>query len=244
MKKQSSFKIWEGNSPYNNEPISAIVTGADGSSHNPKTGAMMQLWILPSNINPKDAIKTGEDTCVCGDCVLKPSTYKQTQCKNKTICYVAKRAFQAPRSVWQHNIHRPVELDTVTNIISSNHLPIRYGAYGDPAMIPEWEFKSIHVAACKNNKRKAHTAYTHQHNRKFAQWIKRYAMASVEHEIDGMIMRSLGWRTFRVTDGPEAGKDEIICPNFTHGIQCINCGLCNGRVSESDNRKSITIPRH
>src|SRR5262245_58553261 len=60
--------VWRGTSYFTNEPIVAIITGLTGDSSNPKTGGMAQLWIIPSNMSPFEAVKTGADRSVCGDC--------------------------------------------------------------------------------------------------------------------------------------------------------------------------------
>lgn len=244
MRKQTSFKIWQGPSAYNGEEIACILTNTNGSSKNPKTGPMIQSWILPVKMDPKDAIqKNNGDACCCGDCPLKPS---KAGFKKYDSCYVGRRVFQAPRNVWLGSIKRPVELDKgIISLVQSSH-QIRYGSYGDIAMIPKDIFEIIHTSVLKDRKVKTHTAYTHQHKKAFAYWTRRYAMASIENKCDGQLFRSFGWRTFRVAskDNLELDKDEIICPNITRGTQCIDCGLCDGKRHDNDNRKSIIIPAH
>ena len=113
MKKklsQSSFRIWEGKSKFDGKPISAIVTGVDGSSKNPKTGRMAQMWILNSVAPPYDAVKAGDDSCVCGDCDLKPSVVKSSI----RPCYVGRVAWKAPNSVWKHNIFQTVQIKRIS----------------------------------------------------------------------------------------------------------------------------------
>jgi len=54
-----------------------------------------------------------------------------------------------------------------------------------------------------------------------------------------------GWRTFRVTpwNALDLQRGEIECPADSRGVQCIDCGLCDGsRVG--DKRKSIAIKAH
>lgn len=239
--RQTSFKLWEGSSAFNGEQISLIITGLNGNSKNPKTGKMIQSWIVPTEINPRDTLRRPDlSRCVCGDCNLKPNTGLPF----KESCYVMRVAFNAPRSVWSSNISRPVELGQSLSAIEESKLPFRWGAVGDPAMLPQEIFKLVQNTVNKNIARKFYTAYTHQHMHGFAYWIRRYAMASVENEWDGKLFRAFGFRTFRITSGPQAGPDELVCPNYTHNIPCIKCGLCNGKVDENDNRKSITIPRH
>lgn len=47
-----------------------IATGFERSSENPKTGNMIQVWILARHVSPSDAVRTGLDAIVCGDCPL------------------------------------------------------------------------------------------------------------------------------------------------------------------------------
>jgi hypothetical protein len=241
MSKYTSYKIWEGASPYNGDLISCILTGLNGNSLNPKTGAMIQGWIVPTKTAPHIDLK-GKGRCdsICGECPLKP----KIGAKNGNACYVLRRAYQAPRAAWSANIHKPIELNKALKAIERNPLPIRWGASGDPAMLPQELFEEVTFLIKKKIPAKSFTAYTHQHKHAFAYWSREYAMASVENEWDGKFFRAMGFRTFRITDGPQAGKDEIVCPNYTHGIKCVDCGLCNGNYSDKDKRKSITIPRH
>lgn len=240
IKTQSSVKIWEGKSPYNNSNIMAILTGLNKPSKNPKTGSMIQLWILQKDEPPHKAIKyEGGDEGICGDCILSPYRSKRARQNGHDIpsCYVGRRAFQAPYSVWRYNKNKPVELNKAIKSIKNSTLPIRYGAYGDPAMLPESLLSKLYKAAAIG-----HTAYTHQAHQSWAQWLKPYAMASVSSKYDAKIYQALGWRTFRIGKDPE--PNEIICPNYTHNIQCIKCKLCDGKRGSDDKRKNIVIPAH
>ncbi len=246
--RQSSFKLWEGKSPYDGSEIMAVITNLLRPSKNPKTGPMSQLWILPKNEEPWKAIKReGGDDCICGDCIYAPLRAKRARANGHNIpsCYVGRKAFQAPSRVWSSMNGSPIQLYKALEAIEASGLPVRYGAYGDPAMLPGWIVKLVHDSALKATQgKRVHTAYTHQPHRGWAGHLKTLAMASVNNACDGEIYRALGWRTFRVTEKPEAAPGEIICPNFTKGIQCIACGLCDGVRGTNDNRKSITIPKH
>ncbi|KKM65521.1 hypothetical protein LCGC14_1490400 [marine sediment metagenome] len=244
--KQSSFKLWEDKSPYDGSEIVAIITNLFSPSKNPKTGPMSQLWILPKNEVPWQAIKTEDgDDGVCGDCIYAPKRAKRAKANGHKIpsCYVARRGWQAPSSVWKAYINKPIQLKDGLKAIEQNNMPIRFGAYGDIGMLPSDLVDRIY-SVINTHTAYTHTAYTHQYNRVWASWTKAYAMASVNNKYDGKLFRELNWRTFRVTERPEAGLNEIICPNYTHGTQCIDCGLCNGSYGPDDKRKSITIPAH
>ena len=238
---QTSFKVWSGESPFNGKPISAILTNIYRKSKNVKIGDMLQLWILSSELSPVKARALPEgDESVCGDCCLKPSNAASF----KESCYVARRAFQAPGQVWRHNMGLEVDMRSALDRVRQIGKPIRYGGYGDAAMIPQDVFESILSAVQESRGKKTHTAYTHQHNSSFAGWIKDFAMASTHSLEESEEMWDRGWRTFRITDGPNASQHEIICPAFTKGLTCDNCCLCDGKRGCADNRKSITIPRH
>ena len=86
----SSRKIWEGPSAYDGKPIMAVVT--EGSS-NRKTGNVDTLWILPAEVDPNAAVKTGEDAAICGDC---PHRREHGELGD---CYVL--PFQAPLGIWR-----------------------------------------------------------------------------------------------------------------------------------------------
>ena len=66
-------------------------------------------------------------------------------------------------------------------------------------------------------------------------------MARVDSIEEAKIAQSKGWRTFRVTkDETVLMENEIICPNYTRDVQCIDCRLCSG----AGNMKNIVITVH
>lgn len=77
--------LYEGKSMIDGKPIVAIANRITDVSDNTKTGAMVQTWIMRSDVNPVDALKSGEDESVCGDCKHRPA--------NSGACYV--KVFQA-----------------------------------------------------------------------------------------------------------------------------------------------------
>jgi len=64
--------IYKGPSSFNGAPIVAIVTGLGKPSANPKTGEMLQLWIMPADQSPRESVTTGANRAVCGDCIHIP----------------------------------------------------------------------------------------------------------------------------------------------------------------------------
>ena len=57
--KQKGFVLYDGASVLDGAPIVVIATL---ETSNAKTGAMVQTWILRSDIEPHQAIKTGDDS--------------------------------------------------------------------------------------------------------------------------------------------------------------------------------------
>ena len=114
---------------------------------------------------------------------------------------------------------------------------LRLGGYGDPAMVPE------EVVTTLVNLYDGWLGYTHQWKRRWASWSKRYGMASVDSIEEAQLAMKKGWRTFRVDYEGEIAKGEIVCPNTTVGVQCVDCLLCDG-ARPGDKRKSIVILAH
>jgi len=223
----SGFVLYEGKS--NLDPSQNIIAIITTSSANRKVGNMMQLWILNRDVNPLTASKEGKDNAVCGECSLRQSL--------GGACYVV--LFQAPYAVWkswQKGNYPYLEIDNYHKYF--NGAKIRFGAYGDPAALPIHILASL-KALCANN-----TSYTHQWQEKASQGLKTLSMASVDNEREAKKAVKMGWRYFRVAK-PEDNllKNEIICPNVTHKVSCVDCGLCNG-AKPNDNRKNIVIPVH
>ena len=203
--KTKGYVVYEGPSAINGKPIVAILTL---KSNNVKTGNMAQLWIMARDTAPHIAKKEGKDDAVCGDCPIKKE------------CYVL--TFQGPLSVWnayQRGSYKDYQFgkDSIVN------LSIRFGAYGDPAALPQWLIKNI-ADNCKD-----FTGYTHQWDKPGFNFLNNYFMASVESVSQHIYAQSLGFRTFRIkSQSMPIGDSEIECPADSKGLQCIDCMLCNG----------------
>jgi hypothetical protein len=215
---KNSFPIYRNK----RKDILAVITE---KSTNRKIGDMAQVSVLVDSISPIEALQ-GKDSKICGDCPLRPS--------KQGGCYVTVARFA--QAVW-----RSVKgLDAVTTWATTK--PVRLGAYGDPAMLP------IKLLAKLTQGRK-HTGYTHQW-RKVAPTYARYLMASIDKlsgNVDTQIKqaKAKGYRYFRVSDdGQDLRKGEILCPNYSHGVSCADCLLCDGSHGKKDKRKNIVIPVH
>ncbi len=72
LRASNGVTLYRGPSALDGSPIVAIATGIKRPSANAKTGAMVQVWILPDNgENPLESVRSGEDASVCGDCPLR-----------------------------------------------------------------------------------------------------------------------------------------------------------------------------
>jgi len=212
------FVLCEFNSPLDNKPLVAILTL---DSDNRKTGNMCQVWIMLRDINPVEAIETGDDYAICGNCI-----HRKNNVTKKRSCYV--NVGQSPNSIWKA-YKRGRYPDALDNIDAVGKMlkgrSIRWGAYGDPALIPFPIFETFNDMAV------THTGYTHQWKEKSSQIYKKYFQASCDGFQDYLDATAHGWRTFSVL--PVGVKDNSFgkqCPATVDNsmAQCITCKLCDG----------------
>ena len=190
---------------------------------NKKTGAMVQVYYLRTDMNPQDAISQGLDKSICGDC---PLSWAQAK-KGEPRCYVL--PFHAPSRVFEQwkagkyphlDALKPKQRQAVMAIF--NTVPIRLGAYGDPACDPD-TLKTLVKRKC--------TGYTHQW-RKFPH-LREWLMASIDSIDEYQEAKQLGFRTYRHTREQAMLDNEIQCPHDTHGVECVSCLLCSGNRDRS-----------
>jgi hypothetical protein len=207
-------------------PIVAIATM---NSRNAKTGNMVQVWILRKDMKPTDAVHSGADASICGECPHRGEIVNGRNVRRS--CYV--RVFHGPSSVYrafQRGRYEPLELSKVSRVFRSRF--VRLGAYGDPAALPAEVIDAI------LRKATGWTGYTHSWAKRpdLAQWC----MASCDTATDERNAMALGFRTFRVTAEPmpKLSKRHFVCPASEEAgkkLQCFECGACNGN---GDNRRS------
>lgn len=223
MKKPTGYTIFEGKSPITGDDIIAVITL---KSTNIKTGNMASMWILHKDLSPIEASKEGKDESICGMCPHRHNL--------GGACYVT--LFQAPLQVWKsyHKGNYP----KVNDMSIFEGMSVRFGAYGDPNVIP------IDILVQLKSVVKNSTSYTHQWKTESDnESLKAVSMASVDNKAEATLAIENGWRYFRVTnDISDINKaTEIVCPNTTKGIQCIDCGLCKGNTIKA---KNIVIEVH
>ena len=71
LQRPLGLVLYNGPSSLDGELIVVIATGFRRSTANPKTGDMIQTWILRSDVAPFSAIHSGGDESICGSCPLR-----------------------------------------------------------------------------------------------------------------------------------------------------------------------------
>lgn len=231
MTPHNGFIIYRGPSLLTGAPIAAV---AIVRSQNEKTGAAAQTHILPdSGERPTEALRSGGDEAVCGDCKHRPL-------KGGT-CYVVVR--QGPTKVWdalQRGLYPDFTAypDIVGEVLRGR--VIRLGSYGDPAAVPIKVWRDLTACAA------GWAGYTHQWRRPDAQPLRDLCMASVDSVAEMAAARLMGWRTFRVRlSHEELQRGEGVCPASAeagHKLTCSECRACNGLATER--RGGIAIQIH
>ena len=213
----------------------SVVIIATVKSRNRKIGNMVQIWILNRTESPLQSIKSGSDANVCLDCPLRGFKGK------KRICYVD--IGRAPSQIWakyQRGGYPLLAESEYARVFGGR--AVRFGAYGEPVLIPLPMVSTIASLAKKR------TGYTHQWRKPEFQAYRAFLMASCDSPADYARAHDMGWRTFR---GRAAGEPmlagEISCPASDEAgkrTQCDRCGLCDGSRGASDARKNIVILIH
>ena len=225
--------IYKGPSLLDGKPIVAIATW---SNRNTKTGAVLQTYILRSDINPLEASKTGEDFSICGDCTMRGEVTtdpERKQAKGRR-CYV--NLGQGVLIVYKsflRGIYPMANTQTGRNTLGHARF-VRVGTYGDPAAVPSFVWTQLLAEAT------TFTAYSHQSG-----WRPDIAMQSADNKAQAIAHWKAGRRTFRViADLGELDKaNEALCPASKEAgrrVQCTACKLCKG----SSLGKSIAIVEH
>lgn len=227
--------LYEGPSAIDGAPIAAIATRIDTASNNAKTGAMVQSFIIRSDVNPIAALKDGRDESICGDCPQRP--FKGGKC----YVDVSKSVYSVYGAFERQRYARP-GLDYDPALLPSLFAgsAFRLGTYGDPAAIPFQIWRAATLKAAKI------TGYSHQWRDPRFQAFALLCMASCESESDQLLASACGWRTFRAKRSKEIqAPNEIGCPAAKENGQrsnCAKCGLCSGNSSAS--KKDIVINLH
>lgn len=219
MANKNGIIVYEGNSLFDGKPIVVVITGFN-KTNNPKTGNMLQSFIVRSDMSAHKANSCGADFSICGNC------------KHRLwgTCYV--NVYQSPNNVSKAYMAGSYEKLSINNIHRFIGKNIRIGSYGDPASVPYEVWENL-LKYCKSA-----TGYSHLW-KNCDQRYKNVLMASVDNLKEMFNAHTMGWRTFRVclpNDIPT--NKEFICPASNEGgkkIQCTDCLLCSGKNSKAKN---------
>lgn len=212
-KFSNGFVIYEGSSMFDGQPIVVIVTGSRTPSSNPKTGLMLQTWIVRSDIHPMEALKSGDDFSICYNCDYRPDK----DGKNRA-CYVF---MPAVNNIWQE--YKLGNYGTVPNY--SLGLSARIGSYGDPTAVPieVWENLIKEVPFV--------TGYSYQWKNPKFQGFKRFCQASCHNEVEYQQAIALGWKAYVVRPiGAPVPMGAVQCPAKPYETTCASCKMCNGNT--------------
>lgn len=247
--------VWQGETKIRGAfgPVACILTGLRRPSTNEKTGAMLQTYYLRPDVHPVEAARptSGADAAICGDCPHRASADGPRSCYvnigtgvlalwsavfgRRNVADLTIERIQGEHAISRADAER---IQAATLGIITTGRTVRLGAYGDPASAP------VDLARMLVRRSDGWTGYTHQWRRAPA-W-KALTMASVETPDDAAEAHRRGWRTFRGVsdDTAEPIGSEIVCPAYTHGVTCSNCGLCSGTGNGRGKAPSIRIPFH
>ena len=113
---------------------------------------------------------------------------------------------------------------------------VRLGVIGEPSAMNKKQFEASRKFA--DDSGIPLLCYTHfRREGERREWLKGQSMASVDSLAEADEATAQGWRAAiklpasekeRVQYTP-AGDRAIVCPHQTRGIQCADCGLCDGR---------------
>jgi hypothetical protein len=241
VKAPNGYILYRGPSAIDGKPIVVIATGFAKQSANGKTGDMIQTWIIREDIAPNEAVKSGQDVSICGQCKFRPARKAEIEAMGEKYirCYV--KVWQAPLVVWKaykRGLY-PVASYADITALCENRM-VRFGSYGDPYAAPMalWEAMA--------SKALGWTGYSHQWRIAGAAWAK-LVMASADSLADMLEAHAKGYRTFRVTAKPfENVKGlETICPASKEKGALTDCATCRACMGTSGRaRVSIQIARH
>jgi len=216
--------VYDGPSHWDGGSIIVVVTGLWNRSNNPKTGDMLQTWILMKDVHPHEAVISGLDESICGHC-----PHRRDEAGHRS-CYVS---MNAPGQIWKaYHRGRYKYIDPEAAGYAVAGRKIRIGAYGDPAMVP------LDVWTNLISQSPLTTGYTHQWRTMSPKYAE-FCMASVDSAEEAAEAKALGYRTFRcITKDESLLSGELICPASEEAgklAKCEDCGLCSGSMSSRSN---------
>jgi hypothetical protein len=236
MPKILGYIAYEGPSEIDGRPIVVIVNKLNGSD-NAKTGAdLVQTFIIRSDVNPVDALKTGDDVSICGQCAHRPELASET---GDAPCYVnVGRSVRSVFEAYKRGRYVKASPGTLRRILAGRK--VRLGTYGDPAAAPVAMWQTITADAA------GIVGYSHQWQSigfDHAAWAP-LVMASADSIDEAAQANLYGMRVFRVSVGIDHQAGETTCPASAEGgkkATCDACMLCGGTSKAA---RDIVIADH
>ena len=235
MPKILGYVAYEGPSIIDGKPIVVIINKLDGSK-NAKTGAIVQSFIIRSDIDPVKALQTGADVSVCGQCEHRPVLARKS---GKPPCYV--QVAKSVLSVYSaYRRGRYVKADPATIAKALEGKIVRIGTYGDPFAAPVQMWTQITRYALGRR------GYTHQWDIPgfdVDAWAP-LVMASADTIDQAAKANLLGMRVFRVSQGIDVQAGEAMCPASKEAGQRTTCAKCTLCAGTSIKARDIVIADH
>jgi len=209
----------------NGQRFFVAASGIITRTQNRKTGDMIQIWIMLEDVNPVAAVVSGLDAAtICTGCPFASGNG----------CYV--NAGQAPLGIWQ-SFKRGLPTLTPKNYARIfGGRKVRFGAYGNPTLIPLAMVKAIAKVSA------GWTGYFHNWREMTPAKRKAYNqffMASTETESSLALAQALQMRVFHVS--PVQPANTVECLADSRGLTCAQCQLCQGWAKPA---KSVWINPH
>lgn len=200
---------------------------ATEKSGNRKIGNAIQIWIVPRNETVTESRRNGSDAKIqCKGCPLA----------SNHGCYVGSYYVDAiQKAAWAGKKPIAKNRQQIIDLVKGRF--VRFGAYGNPSLIPLSLVKLIADNAS------GWTGYFHDWQLMSFDKAKaygRYFMASCEPgNVDQAL--SMGLRVFATRPQSDPVPDGLVdCPS-SRGVQCADCKLCSGT---SKRARSVSIPVH
>lgn len=236
MKKPLGYIAYEGRSEIDGRPIVVIVNKLNGSD-NAKTGAdLVQTFIIRADVAPTDALKTGDDVSICGQCAHRPALASKT---GDAPCYVnVGRSVRSVFEAYKRGRYQKATPAQLRAVLAGRK--VRLGTYGDPAAAPVAMWQTITADAA------GVVGYSHQWqsvNFDHAAWAP-LVMASADNIDEAAQANLYGMRVFRVSVGVDKQTGETTCPASAEGgrkATCDTCMLCGGTSKAA---RDIVIADH
>ena len=230
------YIAYEGPSVIDGRPIVVIVNKLQGSA-NEKTGAdLVQTFIIRADIAPTDALKTGDDASICGQCVHRPILARET---GEIPCYVnVGRSVRSVFDAYKRGRYVKVTPAQLRKILARRK--VRLGTYGDPYAAPVAMWQEILADTAD------HVGYSHQWQAvgfDHAAWAP-LVMASADTADEAAQANLFGMRVFRVSVGVDRQAGETTCPASAEGGKKATCDKCMLCAGTSKAARDVVIADH